>query len=214
MKFTEGRLPRLGLRAGRRGIRRPDLLLDGEATKKDKGEEAANAEQESARGRQDPDQGRHRRHRTCSRSSRGRRSSTSSPRSTSTATTSPTRWPPRSAASASHPAATSTTTRHAIFEATHGTAPKYAGQDKVNPGSVILSGEMMLRYMGWTEAADLNHQGRRRRDRRQDRHLRLRAPTWGRRAVHRHGRPARSGHMYRPGSPAPHEARPGFRAPT
>ncbi len=44
---------------------------------------------------------------------------------------------------------------HAIFEATHGTAPKYAGQDKVNPGSVILSGEMMLRHLGWTEAADL-----------------------------------------------------------
>jgi isocitrate dehydrogenase len=44
---------------------------------------------------------------------------------------------------------------HAIFEATHGTAPKYANLDKVNPGSVILSGEMMLRYMGWTEAADL-----------------------------------------------------------
>ncbi|MEX1369010.1 MAG: NADP-dependent isocitrate dehydrogenase [Nannocystaceae bacterium] len=43
----------------------------------------------------------------------------------------------------------------AIFEATHGTAPKYAGQDKVNPGSVILSGEMMLRYLRWTEAADL-----------------------------------------------------------
>jgi len=43
----------------------------------------------------------------------------------------------------------------AIFEATHGTAPKYAGQDKVNPGSVILSGEMMFRYMGWTEAADI-----------------------------------------------------------
>lgn len=43
----------------------------------------------------------------------------------------------------------------AIFEATHGTAPKYAGQDKVNPGSLILSAEMMLRYMGWTEAADL-----------------------------------------------------------
>ena len=43
----------------------------------------------------------------------------------------------------------------AIFEATHGTAPKYAGHDKVNPGSVILSGEMMLRYMGWVEAADL-----------------------------------------------------------
>src|SRR5207247_1565301 len=47
------------------------------------------------------------------------------------------------------------TTGHAIFEATHGTAPKYANQDKVNPGSVILSGEMMLRYMGWNEAADL-----------------------------------------------------------
>ncbi|MFN8851919.1 MAG: NADP-dependent isocitrate dehydrogenase, partial [Armatimonadota bacterium] len=46
-------------------------------------------------------------------------------------------------------------TGHAIFEATHGTAPKYAGLDKVNPSSVILSGEMMLRYMGWTEAADL-----------------------------------------------------------
>jgi isocitrate dehydrogenase len=46
-------------------------------------------------------------------------------------------------------------TGHAIFEATHGTAPKYAGLDKVNPGSVILSGEMMLRYLGWKEAADL-----------------------------------------------------------
>ena len=43
----------------------------------------------------------------------------------------------------------------AVFEATHGTAPKYAGQDKVNPGSIILSAEMMLRYLGWTEAADL-----------------------------------------------------------
>ena len=44
---------------------------------------------------------------------------------------------------------------HAIFEATHGTAPKYANQDKVNPGSVVLSGEMMFRYIGWTEVADL-----------------------------------------------------------
>ena len=43
----------------------------------------------------------------------------------------------------------------AVFEATHGTAPKYAGLDKVNPGSLILSGVMMLEYMGWTEAADL-----------------------------------------------------------
>jgi len=46
-------------------------------------------------------------------------------------------------------------TGHAVFEATHGTAPKYAGKDQVNPSSVILSGEMMLRYLGWTEAADL-----------------------------------------------------------
>jgi isocitrate dehydrogenase len=43
----------------------------------------------------------------------------------------------------------------ALFEATHGTAPKYAGQDKVNPGSLILSAEMMLRHIGWNEAADL-----------------------------------------------------------
>src|SRR5207237_7786072 len=46
-------------------------------------------------------------------------------------------------------------TGHAIFEATHGTAPKYANKDMVNPSSLILSGEMMFRYMGWTEAADL-----------------------------------------------------------
>jgi isocitrate dehydrogenase len=46
-------------------------------------------------------------------------------------------------------------TGHAIFEATHGTAPKYANQDRVNPGSVVLSGEMMMRYLGWDEAADL-----------------------------------------------------------
>jgi isocitrate dehydrogenase len=46
-------------------------------------------------------------------------------------------------------------TGSAVFEATHGTAPKYAGLDKVNPGSLILSGEMMFRYMGWKEAADL-----------------------------------------------------------
>jgi isocitrate dehydrogenase len=45
-------------------------------------------------------------------------------------------------------------TGHAIFEATHGTAPKYADQDKVNPGSVILSGVMMLEHLGWQEAAD------------------------------------------------------------
>ncbi|MCX8108425.1 MAG: NADP-dependent isocitrate dehydrogenase [Verrucomicrobiae bacterium] len=50
-------------------------------------------------------------------------------------------------------------TGHAIFEATHGTAPKYAGKDMVNPGSVILSGEMLLRHIGWTEAADMVLQG-------------------------------------------------------
>ena len=46
-------------------------------------------------------------------------------------------------------------TGHAIFEATHGTAPKYANLDRVNPGSVVLSGEMMFRYLGWDAAADL-----------------------------------------------------------
>lgn len=50
-------------------------------------------------------------------------------------------------------------TGYSVFEATHGTAPKYAGQDKVNPGSLILSGVMMLRYMGWNEAADLIEKG-------------------------------------------------------
>jgi isocitrate dehydrogenase len=50
-------------------------------------------------------------------------------------------------------------TGHAIFEATHGTAPKYAGQDKVNPGSVILSGAMMLEHLGWQEASDLIYKG-------------------------------------------------------
>ena len=54
-------------------------------------------------------------------------------------------------------------TGHAIFEATHGTAPKYADQDKVNPGSVILSGVMMLEHMGWSEAAKLIVKGSRAR---------------------------------------------------
>jgi isocitrate dehydrogenase len=49
--------------------------------------------------------------------------------------------------------------RVAVFEATHGTAPKYAGQDKVNPGSLILSGVMMLEHLGWQEAADLINSG-------------------------------------------------------
>ncbi len=65
---------------------------------------------------------------------------------------------------------------HAIFEATHGTAPKYANKDVVNPGSVVLSGEMMFRYLGWAEAADLILQGLERRDWLQARHLRFRAP--------------------------------------
>jgi isocitrate dehydrogenase len=50
-------------------------------------------------------------------------------------------------------------TGHAIFEATHGTAPKYAGQDKVNPGSVILSGAMLFEYLGWQEVAVLIYKG-------------------------------------------------------
>jgi isocitrate dehydrogenase len=66
-------------------------------------------------------------------------------------------------------------TGHAIFEATHGTAPKYAGQDKVNPGSVILSGALMLEHLGWQEAADLIYQRPRSRHQQQARHLRLRA---------------------------------------
>ena len=71
-------------------------------------------------------------------------------------------------------------TGHAIFEATHGTAPKYASQDKVNPGSVILSGEMMLRYLGWNEAADLIITLAGADDRAEASHLRLRAADAGR----------------------------------
>ncbi len=67
-----------------------------------------------------------------------------------------------------------------MFEATHGTAPKYAGQDKVNPGSLILSAEMMLRHLGWIEAADLIIDVARRRDLRQAGHLRLRPADGGR----------------------------------
>ncbi len=68
----------------------------------------------------------------------------------------------------------------AMFEATHGTAPKYAGKDYVNPGSEILSAEMMLVHMGWKEAADADHGEPREGDRRQGRHLRLRAADAGR----------------------------------
>ena len=71
-------------------------------------------------------------------------------------------------------------TGHAVFEATHGTAPKYANQDKVNPGSVILSGEMMFRHMGWTEAADLIIKGMDGAIASQEGHLRLRAADGGR----------------------------------
>jgi isocitrate dehydrogenase len=70
-------------------------------------------------------------------------------------------------------------TGHAIFEATHGTAPKYANKDKVNPGSVVLSGEMMLRYMGWTRGGGPDPEGPERRDRQQAGHLRLRAADGG-----------------------------------
>ncbi len=64
----------------------------------------------------------------------------------------------------------------AMFEATHGTAPKYAGKDYVNPGSLILSAEMMLRHMGWTEAADLIIESMQKVDSVEEGHLRLRAP--------------------------------------
>ncbi len=74
-------------------------------------------------------------------------------------------------------------TGHAIFEATHGTAPRYAGQDKVNPGSVILSGEMMFRHLGWDEAADLIIRGAGAHDRTATGDLRLRAPDAGRHAA-------------------------------
>ena len=70
-------------------------------------------------------------------------------------------------------------TGHAVFEATHGTAPKYADLDKVNPGSVILSGEMMLRYMGWSEAADLIIKGIEGAVNAKDRDLRFRAADAG-----------------------------------
>ena len=68
----------------------------------------------------------------------------------------------------------------AMFEATHGTAPKYAGKDYVNPGSEILSAEMMLRHMGWTEAADLIITSMEKAILQQEGHLRLRAPDGGR----------------------------------
>jgi isocitrate dehydrogenase len=70
-------------------------------------------------------------------------------------------------------------TGHAIFEATHGTAPKYADLDKVNPGSVILSGCMMLEYLGWREAADAIIAALREDDRPEARDLRLRAADGG-----------------------------------
>ena len=66
-------------------------------------------------------------------------------------------------------------TGHAMFEATHGTAPKYANQDKVNPGSVILSGVLMLEHMGWQEAADGIVRGLEKTIGEQDRDLRFRA---------------------------------------
>jgi isocitrate dehydrogenase len=85
-------------------------------------------------------------------------STTSSRRSTSTATTSATRWPPRSGGIGIAPGANLSDTV-AMFEATHGTAPKYAGKDYVNPGSEILSAQMMLVHMGWKEAAQLIETG-------------------------------------------------------
>ncbi len=74
-------------------------------------------------------------------------------------------------------------TGHAIFEATHGTAPKYADQDKVNPGSVILSGDMMFRHLGWNEAADLIIKGMNGAIGAPHRDLRLRPPDEAARAT-------------------------------
>ena len=68
----------------------------------------------------------------------------------------------------------------AVFEATHGTAPKYAGHDKINPGSVILSGVMMFEYMGWNEVGEAHRARARERDQGEARHLRSRAPDAGR----------------------------------
>ena len=68
----------------------------------------------------------------------------------------------------------------AVFEATHGTAPKYANLDKINPGSLILSGVMMLEYMGWNEAATLIVRGLENAIKAQARHVRSRAPDGGR----------------------------------
>ena len=65
---------------------------------------------------------------------------------------------------------------YAIFEATHGTAPKYADKDVINPGSVILSGVMMFRHLGWNEAADLIEQSMERTIDPEKSHIRLRAP--------------------------------------
>ena len=84
-------------------------------------------------------------------------------------------------------------TGHAVFEATHGTAPKYANLDKVNPGSVILSGEMMLRYLGLDRSRGPHPPGDGRGDREPDRDLRLRASD-GRRDPGRHQRLRRRDH--------------------
>ena len=93
-------------------------------------------------------------------------------------------------------------TGHALFEATHGTAPKYAGQDKVNPGSVILSGEMMLRHLGWDEAAELVIQGLEETIAQKNRNLRFRAAHDGRQAAQVLGirRSHRGEHVMRGGS--------------
>ena len=108
-------------------------------------------------------------------------------------------------------------TGHAIFEATHGTAPKYANLDKVNPGSVILSGEMMLRYLGWNEAADLIIKGLDGAIAAQDRDLRLRPPDGRREGSEvlrvRRRRSSRTCDPRCPTPPFPRERESGERAP-
>ena len=89
------------------------------------------------------------------------------------------RWPPQVGGIGIAPGANMSDSV-AMFEATHGTAPKYAGKDYVNPGSEILSAEMMLRHMGWTEAADLIISSMEKAIQSQEGHLRLRPPDGGR----------------------------------
>ena len=152
MKFTEGAFRNWGYEVAEREFGAENLYLERVGTHGG-GPGTGRRQRGAGRGagrRSGPVQRRHRGHHPATGAHPPPAGSTSSPPPTSTATTSPMRWPPRSAASASPPGGNiNYDTGHAVFEATHGTAPKYAGRDMVNPGSLVLSAEMMLRYMGW-----------------------------------------------------------------